>query len=92
MAVDSAGALTDASTGRAVHPQQIDVTPPHQEKACAHAGVLPGRLVDVTKDTIKISPDTCSRHPRRQTRGPAEFCPARPGQAGDYAERIIPGD
>ena len=44
MAIDSAGALADASTGRAVHPQQIDVTPPHQQEAYAHTDVLPRRL------------------------------------------------
>lgn len=55
MAVDSAGALADASTGRAVHPQQIDMTPPHQQEAYAHTGVLPHRLAALQRDTTKIA-------------------------------------
>jgi hypothetical protein len=53
MAGDSAGALADASTGRAVHPQQIDVTPPHQQEAYAHTDVLPRRLAALQKIQVR---------------------------------------
>ena len=53
MAIPRRG-LSRASTGRAVHSQQIDMTPPHQQEAYAHTGVLPRRLAALQKIKRKV--------------------------------------
>jgi hypothetical protein len=49
--MDGVRALADTSTDRAVNPQQIDMTSPHQQKAYAHTGEPPSRGSNVTKKT-----------------------------------------